>query len=101
MRIMRSMIFGCLAMLAAAFCMSAPAAALDFSPAVYSVHSVNYDYDVPAVFNFEAIVVNINALPARSTNSHAVQYTSNNQPGSKYRNAVDAYFRINPHIRVA
>lgn len=101
MRIMRSIAFGCIAMLAAAFCMSAPVVATEYSPSVYTLSLSDFDYDMPAVFKVEATVISINTVPGRSTNSHAVQYVSYNQPGSKYRNAVDAYFRIDPHIRAA
>lgn len=97
----RSIFFGGFAMLAAALCMSAPAVATDYSPAVFTLSLSDFDYDVPAVFKVEAVVVRINSIAGRSTNSHAVQYTSYNQPGSKHRNAVDAYFRIDPHIRTA
>lgn len=101
MKMIRSIFFGGFAMLAAALCMSAPAVATDYSPAVYTLSLNDFDYDVPAVFKVEATVISINTVPDRSTNSHAIQYASYNQPRSKHRNAVDAYFCIDPHIRTA
>ena len=66
------------AMLVAALCMSAPAVATDYSPAVYTLSLNDFDYDVPAVFKVEATVISINTVPDRSTNSHAAQYASYN-----------------------
>ncbi|MDM7852357.1 hypothetical protein [Pseudochrobactrum kiredjianiae] len=100
MKIMRSMLFGCIAMLAAAFCLSTPASALDVSPAVYAVKLTIADYDVPDVFKVDVITVSINSLPDRSTNSHAVEYNIQNQPNSAFRLAVDAHQHIDPHIAV-
>lgn len=56
---------------------------------------------MPALIQVEAIVNGITSGSERSTNSHAVQYTSYNQPSSKPRSAIDIYFRIDPHIRTA
>lgn len=101
MRIMRSIAFGCIAMLAAAFCMSAPAVAVEYSPSVYTLSLSDFDYDMPAVFKVEAIALGINTLPDRSTNAHAVEYICQNQPHSTFRQSVDAYQHIDPHIRTA
>ena len=98
MKLMRSMLFGCIAMLAAPFCLSTPAAALDVSPAVYAVKLTIADYDVTDVFKANPITVGITSLPDRSTNSHAVEYNIQNQPNSAFRLAVDAHKHIDPHI---
>ncbi|MDR2309761.1 MAG: hypothetical protein LBE54_02110 [Brucellaceae bacterium] len=98
MKIMRSMLFGCIAMLAAAFCLSTPASALDVSPAVYAVKLTIADYDVPDVFKADVITVGINSLPERSTNTHAVEYNIQNQPHSAFRLTLDTYKHIDPHI---
>ncbi|UCA47723.1 hypothetical protein [Pseudochrobactrum sp. XF203] len=98
MKLLRSMFFGCIAMLAAAFCLSTPAAAFDVSPAVYAVKLTISDYDVPDVFKADVITVGITSLPDRSTNSHAVEYNIQNQPNSAFRLAVDTYKHIDPHI---
>lgn len=100
MRLMRSMFFSCIAMLAAALCLTTPAAALDVSRAVYSAHAAVYDFDVPDVFKVEAITIGINSLPDRSTNSHAVEHIIQNQPHSAFRLTVDAHKHIDPHIVV-
>lgn len=95
---MRSMFFGCIAMLAAAFCLSTPAAAFDVSPAVYAVKLTIADYDAPDVFMVDVSNIGISSLPDRSTNSHAVEYNIQNQPLSAFRIAVDAHKHIDPHI---
>ena len=100
MKLMRSMLFGCIAMLAAAFCLSTPAAALDVSPAVYAVKLTISDYDVPDVFTVDVVKASITSLPDRSANSHAVEYNIQNQPHSAFRLAVDAHNHIDPHIVV-
>ncbi len=100
MKLLRSMFFGCIAMLAAAFCLSTPAAALDVSPAVYAVKHTIADYDVSDVFTVDVVKASIASLPNRSTNSHAVEYNIQNQPNSSFRLAVDAHKHIDPHIAV-
>jgi len=100
MRLVRSMFFGCIAMLAAAFCLSTPAAALDVSPAVYAVKLTIADYDVLDVLKVDVVKADFNSMPDRSTNSHAVEYNIQNQPHSAFRLAVDAHKHIDPHIAV-
>ena len=100
MKLMRSMFFGCIAMLTAAFCLSTPAAALDASPAVYSVKLTIADYDVPDVFAAGIVKVGVTSLPDRSTNSHTVEYNIQNQPNSAFRLAANAHKHIDPHIVV-
>lgn len=85
-------------MLAAAFCLSTPAAALDISTAVYAVKFTVTDYDVPGGFKVDADKVGISSWPDRSTNSHAVEYSIQNQPHSAFRLAIDAHKHIDPHI---
>lgn len=67
MRLMRSLFFGGLAMLAAALCMSAPATAADYSPAVYTLHIGDFDYEVPVVMKVEAIAIGITNFPVITT----------------------------------
>ena len=85
-------------MLAAVLCMSAPATAYDFGPAVHQVHSFSYDFTVPDVFKAVAVIPASVDLPDRSSNSHAVEYICQNQPHSEFRQTVEAYSRIDPHI---
>lgn len=73
MRVMRSIAFGCIAMLAAGFCTSIPAVAVEYSPSVYKLSLSDFDYDVPDVYKVEVIAIGVNALPDRSNNSHAVE----------------------------
>jgi len=101
MKLFRSLIFGCAAMLAAILCMSAPASAVDYSPGVYQIHSVSYDYVVPDVFKAVAVLPTAVALPDRSSNAHAVAYICQNQPNSAFRQSVEAYSHIDPHIKAA
>ncbi|GAA5540435.1 hypothetical protein [Brucella sp. NBRC 113783] len=101
MKLFRSLFFGCAAMLAAVLCMSAPASAVDYSPGVFQIPSVSYDYVVPDVFKAVAALPAAVALPGRSRNSHAVSYVCQNQPNSAFRQSVEAYSHIDPHIRAA
>lgn len=98
MKLIRSFFFGCGAIIAAILCMSAPASAVDYSPGVFQTHSVSYDYVVPDVFkSIAALPANV-ALPDRSNNTHAITYVCQNQPHSAFRQSVEAYLHINPHI---
>lgn len=99
MKLFRSLFFGCAAMLAAVLCMSATASAVDYSPGVFQIHSVSYDYVVPDVFKAAAVLPASVALPDRSSNSHAVEYICQNQPHSAFRQSVEAYSHIDPHIK--
>lgn len=101
MKLFRSLFFGCAAMLAAVLCMSAPASAVDYSPGVFQIHSVSYDYVVPDVFKAVAVLPANVELPDRSRNSHAVAYVCQNQPNSAFRRSVEAYSHIDPHIKAA
>ncbi|MCV9909692.1 hypothetical protein OIV19_19000 [Brucella sp. HL-2] len=98
MKLFRSLIFGCAAMLAAVLCMSAPASAVDYSPGAFQIHSVSYDYVVPDVFKAVAVLPANVELPDRSHNVHAMTFNSYNQPLSTWRRSFDAYSHIDPHI---
>jgi len=98
MKLFRSLFFGCAAMLAAVLCMSAPASAVDYSPGVFQIHSVSYDYVVSDVFKAVAVLPAQVELPDRSHNAHAVTFNSYNQPLSTWRRSIDAYSHIDPHI---
>lgn len=98
MKIMRSMFFGCIAMLAAVFCYSAPSMAMSIGVSVYSIGTTDYDLDVPVLVKFDAVEVRVAAESGRSTNFHAAAYTVQNQPHSLFRQNVEAYSHINPHI---
>lgn len=101
MKLFRSLIFGCAAMLAAVLCMSVPASAVDYSPGVFQIHSVSYDYVVPDVFTAVVVLPAAVAHPDRSRNTHAVTYVCQNQPHSAFRQTVEAYSHIDPHIKAA
>ncbi|MGU3399242.1 hypothetical protein ACLBWS_05785 [Brucellaceae bacterium D45D] len=101
MKMIRSLFFGCAAMLAAVLCMSAPASAVDYSPGVFQIHSVSHDYVVPDIFKTVATIPAKLDLPERSTNSHAVIYVCQNQPHSTFRRALEAYSHIDPHIKAS
>ena len=98
MKIMRSMFFGCIAMLAAVFCYSAPSMAMSAGVPVYSIGTADFDLDVPVLVKFDAVEVRATAAHERSTNFHAVAYSVQNQPHSLFRQNVEAYSRIDPHI---
>lgn len=101
MKLFRSLIFSCVAMVVAAVCMSAPASAVDYSPGVIQIHSVSYDYVAPDVFEAFTVLPASVALPDRSRNTHAVNYVCQNQPNQRFRQSVEAYSHIDPHIKAA
>lgn len=100
MRMIRSFIFGGLAMLAAVMFLSAPAQAVDYEPGV-SVYSLEFPDFAFSYVDVQAIeAVKHEDVPKLSANAHAITYASQNQPHTSWRFAVDAYSRINPHILV-
>lgn len=94
----RSMLFGCIAVLAAAICFSTPSMAMNTGATVLSISVADYDLDVPVLFKFDGVEAHLPATHARSTNFHTVVYTLQNQPHSLFRQNVEAYSRIDPHI---
>lgn len=98
MKIMRSMFFGCIAMLAAVFCFSAPSMAMSSDIAVYSIGTTDFDFVAPVQIKFDVVEAHVATIHGRSTNFHAVAYTVQNQPNSLFRQNVESYSRIDPHI---
>lgn len=95
---MRSMLFGCIAVLAAAFCSSTPSMAMNTGATVISINAIDYDLDVPVLLKFDVVEARLPSAHERSTNFHTVAYTVQNQPHSLFRQNVEAYSRIDPHI---
>lgn len=98
MKMIRSFIFGGFAMLAAVLCMSAPAAAVSYEPPGYTVEVYSFDFVALDVFKVDVNQLVVSDLPDRSSNSHAVAYKVQNQPNSLFRQNVEAYSHIDPHI---
>ncbi len=98
MKMIRSFIFGGLAMLAAAICMSAPATAVEYSPPDYMLEVTSFEFVVPDAIKTDAVQLAVLTQPERSTSSHGVEYIIQNQPHSAFRQLVDAYQHIDPHI---
>lgn len=99
MRMIRSFVFGGLAMLAAVMFLSAPARAIDYEPGL-SAYSL--DWPDAAYSYVDAADVALAAredVPKPGADSHAVAYASQNPPMTSWRFAIDAYSRIDPHIR--
>ncbi len=97
MRLIRSF-FGGLAMLAAAIVISMPATAMDRDPGLYAppMETMTAFYQAPAL---DMIAPEV--LDDRSRHdAHRAIYIRQNQPVSTWRVAVDAYSRIDPHIRL-
>lgn len=88
MRLIRSLFFGGLAMLAAAMFISMPARAVDHDPRLWasSLKSIDAFYSAPA---FDATVPEAVEVPKRRDAHHAV-YIRQNQPTTAWRFAVDA-----------
>ncbi|WP_018428229.1 hypothetical protein [Hoeflea sp. 108] len=99
-RTFRSLFFGGLAMLAAAILFSMPASAVDRDVGLYSVSPDTYVYVLPEVVSVDAILVAERQHDMRSRDAHAVTYAVANQPLTAWRFNIDAYSRIDPHIRL-
>lgn len=98
MRHIRSFFFGGLAMLAAALFITVPASALDYEPGLAS-----YSTELPNValvyVDDTAYMLAEAAVPKPGGDAHSLIYASQNQLHTGWRFAVDAYSRIDPHIR--
>lgn len=98
MRLIRSLFFGGLAVLAATMCMSIAARAMDHDPGIYVISTDMMDSSIPDTTMPVAIEPEQIAIPQRSGNAHSIEYTVQNQPHTKWRYASETYTRINPHI---
>lgn len=97
---LRSLFFGGIAMLAAAMFMHAPARAIDYEPGL-TVYSLEWP-DFAPIVEFTAVdEMRLTAVPQAHADAHAGIYTSQNQPLTTWRSAVEAYSLIDPHIHRA
>ena len=101
MKLIRSLFFGCIAVLAASFFASGHAVAKDCDPAIYAGPSIEFALYAPDVFTFPAAIPGQVDVAKISRDAHAEIYTVQNQPLSTFRLAVDAWVHIDPHISAA
>lgn len=94
---LRSLFFGGLAMLAAAMFMHAPARAIDYEPGLTD-YSLEWPDFAPIVETTAVDEMRLTALPQAHADAHAVTFSSQNQPLTAWRFAIDAYSLIDPHI---
>ncbi|PWJ80628.1 hypothetical protein C7441_112170 [Pseudaminobacter salicylatoxidans] len=99
MRSIRTLLFGGLAMLAAAFFAIAPASAVDRDIGIYNLTCEPPGYVVPDVMKVAAVNHEIETL-SRSCDTHADDFVRMNQPLTNWRFSAEAYSRVDPHIRI-
>jgi len=99
-RTFRSLFFGGLAMLAAAFFAIAPAsAAADRDIGIYNLTFEPPGYGAPDLMKVAAVNPEREAVPKPGDAPFDLAYTRSNQPLTTWRFAADSYSHIDPHIR--
>lgn len=101
MKLIRSLVFGCIAVLASSFFASGHAVANDFDPAIYAGPSIEFALQVPDVFTLPTAIPGEVDLAESTRDAHAGIYVAQNQPLSTFRLSVDAWVHIDPHIIAA
>ncbi|GAA5665164.1 hypothetical protein Brsp07_03667 [Brucella sp. NBRC 14130] len=101
MKLIRSLFFGCIAVLAASFFASGHAVANDYDPAIYAGPSIELALHVPDIFALPAAIPGEVDVANNTVDAHAGIYVIQNQPLSTFRLSVDAWVHIDPHISAA